>query len=205
MIGRVTFQAGRSRPRRGRRELDSFLRPTVCAMTHGRASRQLKDLAGVGPRVPGARSPAGDDPEGDAARSLFMESRGLGKTALLDHAVNSATKPTALFYRGQRNRDGEAPSFRACRTFSVRRSARSRNSPNPNVEQSKSCSDAGTARLPTGSWWGWGCYLLSELSTQRPVVCVVDDTQWLDASSAQAISFAARHISKDAVAFVFGA
>ena len=47
--------------------------------------------------------------------------------------------------------------------------------------------------------------LLSELSTQRPVVCVVDDTQWLDASSAQAISFAARHISKDAVAFVFGA
>jgi len=47
--------------------------------------------------------------------------------------------------------------------------------------------------------------LLSELSAERPVLCVIDDTQWLDASSAQVISFAARHVSKDAVAFLFGA
>jgi DNA-binding CsgD family transcriptional regulator len=47
--------------------------------------------------------------------------------------------------------------------------------------------------------------LLSELSADRPVLCVIDDTQWLDAASAQVISFAARHVSKDAVAFLFGA
>jgi DNA-binding CsgD family transcriptional regulator len=47
--------------------------------------------------------------------------------------------------------------------------------------------------------------LLSILSVQRPVLCVIDDAQWLDTPSAQATAFAARHVSKEAVAFLFGA
>jgi DNA-binding CsgD family transcriptional regulator len=47
--------------------------------------------------------------------------------------------------------------------------------------------------------------LLSALSAKRPVLCVIDDAQWLDTSSAQAIAFAARRVSRDAVAFLFGA
>ncbi len=47
--------------------------------------------------------------------------------------------------------------------------------------------------------------VLSEMSAERPVLWVVDDAQWLDSSSAQVIGFAARHLSKDAVAFVFAA
>ena len=47
--------------------------------------------------------------------------------------------------------------------------------------------------------------LLSAMSAKRPLLCVVDDTQWLDTSSAQAIAFAARRVSRDAVAFLFGA
>ena len=47
--------------------------------------------------------------------------------------------------------------------------------------------------------------LLSALGAKRPLLCVVDDAQWLDTSSAQAIAFAARRISRDAVAFLFGA
>jgi DNA-binding CsgD family transcriptional regulator len=46
--------------------------------------------------------------------------------------------------------------------------------------------------------------LLSLVSTSRPVLCVVDDGQWLDSASAQAIGFAARHVAQEAVAFVFG-
>jgi DNA-binding CsgD family transcriptional regulator len=45
--------------------------------------------------------------------------------------------------------------------------------------------------------------VVSALSAERPVLCVVDDAQWLDSSSAQVIGFAARHASKDAVAFLF--
>ena len=47
--------------------------------------------------------------------------------------------------------------------------------------------------------------MLSELSAQLPVLCVVDDAQWLDRASAQAIAFVARRLSTEAVVFVFGA
>jgi DNA-binding CsgD family transcriptional regulator len=47
--------------------------------------------------------------------------------------------------------------------------------------------------------------LLSSLSAKRPLLCVIDDAQWLDTSSAQVIAFAARRVSRDAVAFLFGA
>ncbi len=47
--------------------------------------------------------------------------------------------------------------------------------------------------------------LLSELSGQLPLLCVVDDAQWLDRASAQAIAFVARRLSTEAMAFVFGA
>jgi predicted ATPase len=47
--------------------------------------------------------------------------------------------------------------------------------------------------------------LLSALSAKRPLLCVIDDAQWLDTSSAQAIAFAARHVPRDAVAVLFGA
>jgi DNA-binding NarL/FixJ family response regulator len=47
--------------------------------------------------------------------------------------------------------------------------------------------------------------MLSELSAQLPLLCVVDDAQWLDRASAQAIAFVARRLSTEAMAFVFGA
>src|SRR5580704_5796433 len=46
---------------------------------------------------------------------------------------------------------------------------------------------------------------VSAISAEQPVLCIVDDAQWLDSSSAQVIGFAARHASKDAVAFLFAA
>ena len=47
--------------------------------------------------------------------------------------------------------------------------------------------------------------LLSETAGERPLVCVIDDEQWLDQASAQALGFAARRLAADPVALVFGA
>ena len=47
--------------------------------------------------------------------------------------------------------------------------------------------------------------LLSEMAAGRPLLCVVDDAQWLDRASAQAVAFVARRLATEAVAFVFGA
>jgi hypothetical protein len=47
--------------------------------------------------------------------------------------------------------------------------------------------------------------LLSEAAAQRPLVCVVDDCQWLDQASAQALAFAARRIQAEGVLLAFAA
>ena len=45
--------------------------------------------------------------------------------------------------------------------------------------------------------------LLSDASADQPVVCVVDDAQWLDRSSAQALAFVARRLGDERVAVLF--
>lgn len=44
--------------------------------------------------------------------------------------------------------------------------------------------------------------LLSAAGERRPLICVVDDAQWLDRSSAQALAFVARRLQADAVGIV---
>jgi predicted ATPase len=46
---------------------------------------------------------------------------------------------------------------------------------------------------------------LTEAAEDGPVLCVVDDAQWLDTASAGALLFAARQLQADPVAIVFAA
>src|SRR5580692_11807846 len=45
--------------------------------------------------------------------------------------------------------------------------------------------------------------LLSDLAREQPLVCVVDDAQWLDLASAQALAFVARHLAAAPATVVF--
>jgi tetratricopeptide (TPR) repeat protein len=47
--------------------------------------------------------------------------------------------------------------------------------------------------------------LLSEVAEQRPLVCVVDDEQWIDRASAQILGFVARRLMAESVGLVFAA
>jgi len=47
--------------------------------------------------------------------------------------------------------------------------------------------------------------LVSEVAGERPLICVVDDEQWLDRASVQALGFTARRLGADPVGLVFAA
>jgi DNA-binding CsgD family transcriptional regulator len=47
--------------------------------------------------------------------------------------------------------------------------------------------------------------LLSDVADQRPLVCLIDDEQWLDRASAQVLGFAARRLGAESVGLVFAA
>jgi DNA-binding CsgD family transcriptional regulator len=47
--------------------------------------------------------------------------------------------------------------------------------------------------------------LLSEIAAEQPLVCVIDDEQWLDRASAQALGFVARRLEAEPVGLIFAA
>ena len=47
--------------------------------------------------------------------------------------------------------------------------------------------------------------LLSEVAGERPLICLIDDEQWMDRASAQALGFTARRLAADPVGLVFAA
>jgi DNA-binding CsgD family transcriptional regulator len=47
--------------------------------------------------------------------------------------------------------------------------------------------------------------LLSEVADERPLLCVVDDAQWLDRASAQCVAFVARRLLAESVVMLFAA
>jgi DNA-binding CsgD family transcriptional regulator len=46
--------------------------------------------------------------------------------------------------------------------------------------------------------------LLSETAAQQPLVCLIDDAQWLDQASAHVLGFVARRLRRESVGLVFG-
>jgi hypothetical protein len=47
--------------------------------------------------------------------------------------------------------------------------------------------------------------LLSEVAGEQPLICLIDDQQWLDQASALALAFAGRRLAADPVGLVFSA
>jgi DNA-binding CsgD family transcriptional regulator len=142
--------------------------------------------------------------EGHGGALVVRGEAGIGKTSLLDWTVESAAGFRALCATGAEFEMELA--FAGLHALCGPLLAARDRLPAPQREALDAAFGLGSAGAPDPLRTGMAVLtLLSDAAEEGPVVCVVDDAQWLDRASAQALAFAARRIDSDAVAIVFGA
>ena len=129
---------------------------------------------------------------------------GIGKTALLDYAVASANGFQVLRTVGN-EAERELP-FAALQLLCAPGLEKVEQLPEPQRHALQVAFGLVTGVAPDRLLVGLASLsLFSQLATERPLLCVVDDTQWLDRESARALTFVARRLATEPIAFVFGA
>ncbi len=141
--------------------------------------------------------------EGQATSLVLVGDAGCGKTALLAYAVDTAGDMTIARATGVRS---EADvSFAGLLGLVLALPGLERRLPAPQARALRVAlaeEEPGVLdRLAVGAGV---LSLLAAAAEEHAVLVIVDDVQWLDRTSAEAILFAARRLSSDRVAFLFG-
>jgi DNA-binding CsgD family transcriptional regulator len=127
---------------------------------------------------------------------------GIGKSTLLDYAVEHAGDMQVLSTRGYET-ESEIPFAGLA---DVLRPAQSLLSTLPAPQQAALRSALALGPPVAGDRFSVCAATLSVLASmaeQRPVLVVVDDLQWVDASSREAVLFAGRRLAADGIALLF--
>jgi DNA-binding CsgD family transcriptional regulator/tetratricopeptide (TPR) repeat protein len=156
--------------------------------------RECRELDQVLQRVTG----------GQSGSLVLRGDPGMGKTTLLDYAVERADGMTVLRATGvQAEADlAFAGLFGLLRPILGLRSAL------PDTQATALGGALGLAPSPGDNRFLVAAAVLGLLAAagdERPVLCVIDDAQWLDVPSADALVFAARRLYADRVAMIFAA
>jgi DNA-binding CsgD family transcriptional regulator len=129
---------------------------------------------------------------------------GVGKTALLDWTVEEGRQLRVLRTVGVEG-EMELP-FSALQQLCSPVLDRSERLPDPQRDALGVAFGLSAGQAPNPFLVGLAALgLLSEASEERPLLCVVDDSQWLDRASARALAFVARRLLAEKIAFVFAA
>ena len=130
---------------------------------------------------------------------------GVGKTALLDNAIAAAAED----FRVARTVgiEGEMElAFAALHQLCSPYLDLAKRLPDPQREALQVALGLSAGRPPNAFLVGLAVLnLLSEAAEEQPLLCVVDDAQWLDRASAHALAFVARRLLAEKIAMVFAA
>jgi len=142
--------------------------------------------------------------EGHGGAIVVLGEPGVGKTALIEQAITSAQDFRVLRTAGQ---EGETElAYAALVQLCAPGLDRLVRLPAPQRDAMMVASGLCAGDPPDRLLVALALLtLLSEMAAERPLLCVVDDAQWLDRASAQAVAFVARRLAIEAVAFLFGA
>jgi DNA-binding CsgD family transcriptional regulator len=139
---------------------------------------------------------------GHAAVLVLRGSQGLGKTALLDHAVSRASG-----YRVIRTRAVASEtqlSYAALQVLCAQ--VRDDVGQLPSLQRDALATAMGQLRGSDPDPFLLGLAtmnLLAAAAGSRPLLCVIDDAQWLDQPSAQALAFVGRRLESKPVILLF--
>jgi len=131
---------------------------------------------------------------------------GVGKTVLLDYLVGGATSSGCRVVRATGVQSEMELAFAGLHQLCAPMLDHAESLPVPQREALRTAFGLSTGPVPDRFLVGLAVVgLLSETAEERPLVCVVDDQQWLDHASAQALGFAARRLAAEPVGLVFAA
>lgn len=148
-----------------------------------------------------------DEARGGRSGALVVRGdAGIGKSALLDHAVRAAGATGMRVVRGVGIESEAELPFGALHLLLHPFLDRLDRLPDPQAAALRTAFGLDDGPAPSRFLVGAGTLgLLAELSADEPLLCVVDDAQWLDRSSSDALLFAARRFQVDPVAVLFAA
>jgi DNA-binding CsgD family transcriptional regulator len=129
---------------------------------------------------------------------------GVGKTALLEHAITSASAMSVVRVAGIESEMELA--FAGLHQLCAPMLDRLERVPGPQRDALQTAFGLSGGAVPDRFLVGLAVLsLLSEVGQERPLLCVVDDAQWLDLTSAQALAFVARRMLAEPVVLLFAA
>ena len=146
-----------------------------------------------------------DDIRRGESRSLVLRGdAGIGKTALLKHLVESASDLTVARAVGVES-DMEL-AYASLHQLCAPLLDRLQGLPAPQHQALEVVFGLSSGTAPDRFLVGLGVLsLFSEVADERPLLCVVDDAQWLDQTSALTLAFVARRLLAEPVGLVFAA
>jgi DNA-binding CsgD family transcriptional regulator len=141
---------------------------------------------------------------GESRALVVVGEPGIGKTALLDHLVGQASGCRVI--RGSGVESEMELAFSGLHQICAPLLDRAERLPHPQRDALHTALGLAAGAEPDRFLVGLAVLgLLAEAASERPLVCVIDDAQWLDRASAQALAFAARRLVAESVALVFAA
>jgi DNA-binding CsgD family transcriptional regulator/tetratricopeptide (TPR) repeat protein len=137
------------------------------------------------------------------SRSLVLRGEpGIGKTALLEHLVESASEMTVLRATGVESEMELA--FAGLHQLFLPVQDRFELVPAPQLEALETVFGLRSGTAPDHLLLGLAVLsLLSEVAAEHPLLCVVDDAQWLDRGSALTLGIVARRLVAERIGMVF--
>jgi len=131
---------------------------------------------------------------------------GVGKTMLLEHLAGRASGSGCRVARAAGVQSEMELAFAGLHQLCAPMLNRAERLPEPQRDALRTAFGIASGPPPDRFLVGLAVLsLLSGAAGERPLICLIDDEQWLDRASAQALGFTARRLAADPVGLVFAA